>query len=162
MVSDDANVLTPAEARAFNTSIMEQVIQDIYDELELVYIAGCEDDTAINGQWVTTVPLASQLSAEYYRKYRGLSSVNSYTPTQVASLSEEDDEHNDVGWCIMSASQQQCLAINNATWEGGRCVLPNAWYLAHCTNLGGTWYVSGSTGTCTIDPSTYTLDPVIH
>ena len=75
--ADDANILSAAEMKAFNTSIMEQIIRDIYDELELAFVMGCEDDTAINGQWQTTPqPAASELSAEYYKKYYGLNSVH--------------------------------------------------------------------------------------
>ena len=160
VMDDESNILSVADAKAFNTSIMEQVIQDIYDELELVYIAGCEDDTAINGQWVSSpVPEADKLSAEYYKKYRGLTSVGNYNETQVKALSEKDGDDY-VGWCVMSNAQYQCSTINNATWENGSCVLPNYWYYQHCTALDpdATW--NGIAGTCTIGSSTYTLDIV--
>lgn len=137
---DDANTLSTS-ADAYNTTIMNQVIQDIYRELDIVFTAGCDE---FDGIWTTSVPASSDLlNADFYLTYYG-TTINSQT--NVNSLNSHQ-----IGWCIGGTRQQQCVALGsqNASWNGIDCILTtqgNQYLCEH--NLGGAW--SSVNEQCTI------------
>lgn len=153
--SDDSNPLS-AKSVFNNTALVDQVVDELYEELGLAFMRACEDDKAIGGEWVAEQPLVGELSKEFYKKYLGKTSVTSYSTQQIKALGE-----NNVGWCIMGAEQRECLALGSeASWEVtdgvGECVLTTAWYRNRCQILGGTWNYS----TCTINGSVLTMDDI--
>ena len=135
MVNDnEANTLSTS-ADAYNTRIMNQVIQDIYRELDIAFTAGCEEN---DGRWTTAAPARDLLNADFYWDYFGIAINNQ---TNIADL----DSH---GWCIGSTEQEQCVGLGTqyATWNNDEqeCELTSAGYSYLCqTFLGGNW--SGAT-----------------
>lgn len=129
--NDDANTLSTS-ADAYNTTIMNQVIQDIYRELDIVFTAGCDE---FDGTWTTSVPASSDLlNADFYLTYYGIT-INSQT--NVNSLNSHQ-----MGWCIGGTRQQQCVALGSqyASWNGTDCILTAQGNQHLCeNNLGGNW-----------------------
>ena len=139
MVNDDeANTLSTS-ADAYNTRIMNQIISDIYRELEITFIGGCEE---VGGRWTTDTPSSRNLlNMDFYWTYYGITINNQ---TDVNSL----NQHN-TGWCVGTDEQEQCLNLRptyNTRWENDQCVLPENWYEDQCHNvLYGTWNTSNDT-----------------
>ena len=160
--NDTANVLSGGDVNAFNINIMNQVIRDIYDELKLALVKGCEEDS--NGEWQSLpVPSADELSPEFYKKYFGVTSIASYnTSDQIQKLNEMS---NNAGWCVMSAERRQCYVLSEqqyATWNTttGECELTNAWYKNRCLNfLGGTSWTGSY---CIVDGVQVVVDDEIY
>ena len=138
--NDDANTLSTS-ADAYNTTIMNQIIQDIYRELDIVFTAGCDE---FDGTWTTSEPASSDLlNADFYLTYYGITINNQ---TNVNSLNSHL-----MGWCIGGTRQQQCVALGsqNASWNGTDCILTTQGNQYLCeTNLGGVW--SSVNEQCTI------------
>ena len=138
--NDDANTLSTS-ADAYNTTIMNQIIQDIYRELDIVFTAGCDE---FNGTWTASAPASNDLlNADFYLTYYGIT-INSQT--NMNSL----NSHN-MGWCIGGTRQQQCVALGSqyASWNGTDCSLTAQGYQHLCQDyLGGAWSVG--TNQCTI------------
>ena len=136
MVGDDeANTLTTS-AEAYNTNIMNQVIQDIYRDLEIAFVVGCEE---VDGTWTASMPPNSKLNADFYWKYYGISINSSTNVNNLGSLNAAE-----VGWCVVTSDQEQCLNLVDlgyeASWTEGQCELPGAWYQDQCeSSLGGIW-----------------------
>lgn len=151
---DDSNPLS-ANSVFNNTALVDQVIDDLYEELGFAFMRACEDNTSIKGEWVSEQPLVTELSTEFYKKYFGKTSISSYNEQQVKNLNE-----NNVGWCVMGAEQRECLELGStyAEWDAEEgCLLTTAWYKNKCVNvLGGSW--SGSY--CTVNNVQYTMDDV--
>ena len=138
IASDTSNTLQ--DQNAFNTDIMNQIIQGIYDDLHIAFTAGCENDTEINGIWVTADNIENlrldMLSQDYYKKYYGkvITSIE-----QITAINPDD-----LGWCIQSSASDICdgLGSENAqfNWDTGECELLPAWYGKTCeTTLHGQW-----------------------
>jgi len=130
--NDNSNTLQANDA--FNTNIMNQIIENIYDELQIALVSGCEDK---GGVWVSekdgSTPEISVLVQDFYKTYYGTTITN---VSQIADLNLSEN-----GWCIMSNEQAQCntLSSNYAKWTGTQCELQPAWYPHACDMLGGTW-----------------------
>ena len=153
--SDTSNVLS-ANSVFNNSQLVDQVVNDIYAELQIAMIKACEDDETIKGTWISERPTANKLSSEFYKKYFGKTSVSTYDDTQVQALSTTDED----GWCIMGAEQQYCVDLGStyASWDSteGVCVLTYEWYANRCAMLLGSW-----DGTyCTVGNVTYTMDTI--
>jgi len=131
--NDDANTLSTS-ADAYNTTIMNQIIQDIYRELDIVFTAGCDE---FEGTWTTSEPSSNDLlNADFYLTYYGIT-INSQT--NVNSLNSHQ-----MGWCIGGTRQQQCVALDGqyASWNGTDCILTTQGYQHLCQDyLGGDWSV---------------------
>ena len=149
--TDASNTLTGGNA--YNTDIMNQIIADVYNELEVGFSLGCTDE---GGMWVSpdgsSVPLISSLQQDFYKKYYG-TTINNDTQVSNYNLAV-------TGWCVVGSDQQQCEALGNtyATYEGGQCKLTSAWYSHACRDwLGGTW--NDNNGTCSVSTAeTYHVD----
>ena len=143
MVNDnEANTLSTS-ADAYNTNIMNQVIQDIYRELSVAFTAGCE---AVGGTWTTSAPSINRLNADFYWIYYGVAIDDSTAVNSLSALHDLDTESlntHETGWCIGTSEQEQCLNLRpqyDTAWENNQCVLPEGWYRDQCQNsLGGTW-----------------------
>lgn len=154
--SDDSNYLQQS-ASAFNTNLVNQIVNEIYDELDIVFTSGCENE---GGVWVSgseTLPSSSLslLNQNFYRTYYGT------TITSQSQLSELNLP--EVGLCVLSDEQQQCEALHG-TWNSGSdsqdrgCEFENSQYTSWCRWLGGNWSASDSEGgTCTITNVTWTI-----
>ena len=132
MVSnDEANTLATS-AETYNIRIMNQVIQDIYRDLEIAFVAGCD---AVDGRWTTSKPSRELLNADFYWAYYG-NVINNQTVV-------DDLNKHGTGWCIGSTEQEQCLDFSEngqyATWEDGVCEITDSGYAHLCGYLGGTW-----------------------
>ena len=130
---------------AFNVNIMNQIIKDMYDQMKIAFIAGCEDDkykidgsdSVVSGTWVYPNEVSdlnvSDLLQGFYKKYYGIT-INSVD--DIRSLGE------DMGYCVDKSGELQCreLGTNYASWIGGECVMTPNWYQDMCEDvLGGTW-----------------------
>ncbi len=139
MVTDDpANTLATSD-KHFNITIMNQVIQDIYRELKIAFVAGCE---TVGGTWTNSEPTSwAALNQDFYSTYLGITINNQTVVSNV----------NNYGWCIGSSAQQSCVALGsqNATWVNGQgCQFTDTWYRNRCeTDLQGTW--NSNTNMCT-------------
>ena len=137
--NDEANTLGTG-TEAYNTTIMNQVIQDIYDRLEIAFVAGCD---AVGGIWTTEIPTRDMLNMDFYWTYYGITNMNNVSLT--------GNNVGDVGWCIGGDEQQECIELGSqyATWDwrNEQCELTNAGYQHLCVdNLGGSW----SGGICSV------------
>ena len=128
--ADNSNTLQTEDS--FNTNIMNQIIKSIYDELQIAFTAGCEDE---GGMWVFADEISSPqptiLLQEFYKKYYGTTITNA---TQVNNLNLAE-----TGWCITGDGSAQCEAVGlKYDTSTGSCDFTN-WYKGACDMLGGTW-----------------------
>jgi len=151
--NDNSNVLLAAdEVDEFNTNIMNQIIKDIYDELDLAFSSGCEE-APINGRWVSVnsgnvAPVG--LETRFYDTYFGITNE-----AQIRELALSD-----AGWCVIGNEGQRCemLGENYAHWENGQCNLTDEWYEHACEDLLGGLGATWVNNSCQISGVTYTLD----
>ena len=143
--NDTSNtLLTANDVDAFNTNLMNQIINDIYEELGVVFTAGCEE---LGGEWAygNTVVSYDVLNQDFYNTYYGRT-VTSNAAMQSLNLPE-------VGYCIIADEGQQCVALG-FSWDGAQCTPTDEWYAERCVSLGGTWDVSaGGNSPCSVSIS---------
>lgn len=146
IADDNSNILQ--DQTAFNTNVMNQIIQSIYEELGIAFTAGCEDDAEINGIWYTgdelSTPSVSLLNQAFYQKYYGRTITN---VNQINELNLPE-----IGWCVIGDEAQQCNTLGSqyATWQNNQCVPTEQWYRERCHDfLGGVW--NSNTEICSIN-----------
>lgn len=123
---------------AFNADLMNQIIKNIYDEIGIAFVSGCEYE---GGEWKfgneISNPSVDMLKQEFYKKYYGVAITN---------LNQIDDFNlKETGWCIQTDDKAACEILrtyntNYAKYDNGRCILQPDWYKHVCTDvLQGTW-----------------------
>ena len=136
ILGDESNTIS--ESNAYNTNIMNMIIKDIYDEMGIVFTAGCEKDADFNGIWITpndvAKPNIDMLAQEFYKKYYGKSITN------LSQLNEFNLK--ETGWCVRADGKAQCEEVGGGAIyheDSGECELPDTWYTGRCDDLGGSW-----------------------
>ena len=150
--NDTSNtLLTANDVDAFNTNLMNQIINDIYEELGMVFTAGCEE---LGGEWAygNTVVSYDVLNQDFYNTYYGRT-VTSDAVMQSLNLPE-------VGYCIIAGEGQQCAALGfdwNVSTQ--QCTPTETWYETMCGSVfGGTW--DNTENSCSVSMSNI-MDMVI-
>ena len=137
--NDTSNtLLTANDVDAFNTNIMNQIINDIYDELGILFQEDCED---VGGVWLagtsTGIDITS-LNQTFYQTYYH-TTVNSITDVNNLNLPG-------VGYCVVSNNEHDCTAVGTWDADAGICVPTTTWYANTCSSLlGGVWDTTNNT-----------------
>ena len=159
VASDESNTISGMSA--FNLNVMNQVIKDIFDELQIGFSVGCEELDATDvknrvakgdfeteekpyarkGIWYDadsiTTPDVNLLYAPFYKKYYGMATLSVDT---ISRLSLEDK-----GWCLDSdkikgkgALEDICSSFAGDV-NGDMCSLDDSFYELRCCEMGGIW-----------------------
>ena len=149
VAADKSNTVRTAQDQdRFNTDLMNQIIKNIYDELNIAFTSGCEDE---GGEWVSvdeiSNPNTSLLVQSFYKKYYG---------TEITNVAQIVDLNlTEAGWCVNENNGAACSALGEefASFTNGECRFTQAWYVDRCeTVLGGHWS-GGVNGECSVNMS---------